>query len=138
MRFGTMRAYNELLRGLAAELRATTIRAKTYWLVGAANHVHDENLDCTPDTTSPTHRMAFHRSMLFSAAGAEALRGVVPALDMWKLTADQSARCAKVHYDELYVPSDGGLVSRAIANLLLNGVCNARLIPSAGLSNGIV
>lgn len=79
--------------------------------------------------------MAFHRSMLFSAAGAEALRGVSPMLDMWKMTAGQAALADKVHYDELYVK--GGLVSRSVANLLLNSACNVRLLPAAALTNGV-
>ena len=111
------------------------MRAKLFWLVGAANHVHDENLECTYDSASPTHRMAFHRSMLFSAVGAEALRGASPLLDMWRPTVGQHALCAKIHYDDLYVK--GGLVSRAVSNLLLNGACNVRLLPPAALTNGV-
>ena len=67
---------------------------------------------------------------LVGAVGAEALRGVAPALDMWRVTADQAERCAKTHYDELYVEKDEGLVSRTVANLLLNAACNSRLLPS--------
>ena len=137
MRYGTVRAYAASLRGLATELKSTPVRAKLFWLVGAANHVHDENIECTPDATSPIHRMAFHRSMLFSAAGAEALRGISPQLDMWRPTAGQAALCAKVHYDELYVKAGKGLVSRSVANLLLNGACNVRLLPAAALTNGV-
>jgi hypothetical protein len=137
MRYGTMRAYDASLRLLATELKSTPVRAKLFWLVGAANHVHDENIECTPDATSPIHRMAFHRSMLFSAAGAEALRGIGPQLDMWRPTAGQAALCAKVHYDELYVKAGKGLVSRSIANLLLNGACNVRLLPAAAITNGV-
>ena len=132
---GTVRTYESSLRGLSGELKSSAVRAKVFWLVGSANHVHDENLECTSDTASPTHRMAFHRSMLFSAAGAEALRGVSPMLDMWKMTAGQAALADKVHYDELYVK--GGLVSRSVANLLLNSACNVRLLPAAALTNGV-
>ena len=137
MRYGTVRAYAASLRGLATELKSTPVRAKLFWLVGAANHVHDENIECTPDATSPIHRMAFHRSMLFSAAGAEALRGISPQLDMWRPTAGQAALCAKVHYDELYVKEGKGLDSRSVANLLLNAACNVRLLPAAALTNGV-
>ena len=49
---------------------------------------------------------------------------------MWRFTADQAERCAKTHYDELYVEKDEGLVSRTVANLLLNTACNSRLLPS--------
>ena len=38
--------------------------------------------------------------MLFSAASAEALRGVSPLLDMWRPTSPQAGQCAKIHYDE--------------------------------------
>ena len=128
MRYGTVRQYVASLRALASELQrlAQPARARMYWLVGAAHHVHDENLECKADDKI-THRMAFHRSMLFSAAGAEALREVSPLLDMWRPTAGQAQHCAKVHYDELYVKEGRGFVSRAIANLLLNGACNTRL-----------
>lgn len=136
MRFGTMRAYDASLRGLVTELKQSHVHAKTLWLVGSANHVHDENLECTPNTSSPTHRMAFHRSLLFSAAGAEMLRGVTPLLDMYHLSANQADRCAKVHYDSLYVKE--GVVSRAAANLLLNAACNSRLLPNEALTNGVV
>ena len=138
MRYGTMRAYERALKGLVRELesRRPGVRAKLIWLVGSANHVHDENLECTPNATSPSHRMAFHRSLLFSAAGAEALRPVVSTLDMYRPTANQAGRCAKVHYDELYVK--GGLVSRATANLLLNAACNVRLLPSEAVTHGVV
>ena len=40
---------------------------------------------------------------LFSAVGAEIMAPVLPALDMWKLTADQLNNSANMHYDELYV-----------------------------------
>ena len=56
---------------------------------------------------------------------------------MWKPTADQAARCAKVHYDELYVHEEGGLVSRTVANLLLNAACNVRILPQSELSAGL-
>lgn len=39
---------------------------------------------------------------------------------------------------QLYVKKGEGFVSRAVANLLLNGACNARLLPKAALTNGIV
>jgi hypothetical protein len=39
-----------------------------------------------------------------------------------------------VHYDALYVPEGRGFVSRAVANLLLNGACNHRLLPSEALA----
>ena len=136
MRYSTVRAYEQSLRDLAAELRSAhaNIRARLFWLVGAAHHVHDEHLECNRDTASPVHRMSYHRAMLFSAAGAEALRGVAPLVDMWRPTAGQHALCAKIHYDELYVKE--GLVSRAVANLLLNGACNARLLPQSALAHG--
>ena len=115
----------------------THVCMQVFWLVSAANHLHDDNLDCAIEESSPTHKMAFHRSLLFSAAGAEAMRGVTPMIDMWKPTADQAARCAKVHYDELYVQEEGGLVSRTVANLLLNAACNVRILPQSELSAGL-
>jgi hypothetical protein len=49
--------------------------------------------------------------------GAEVMRTAVPLLDMWLLSADQSAQCEGVHYDELYVHNRSsygdGLVSQA-------------------------
>ena len=81
--------------------------------------------------------MSFHRSLLFSAVGAEAMRPAVPLIDMWRPTADQAGRCAKVHYDELYVRHGGGAVSRAVANLLLNAVCNPRVLPATELASSV-
>ena len=64
---------------------------------------------------------------------AQAMRGAAQLLDMWRPTADQSERCAKIHYDELYVDKDEGAVSRAVANVLLNAACNPRLLPASEL-----
>ena len=135
MRYRSVRAYEVAMHRLGAQIRARRpFRAQLYWLIGAANHLYDDDLECPAEGSKGAggtgHRMSFHRSMLFSAVGAEALRGVAPALDMWRVTADQAERCAKTHYDELYVEKDEGLVSRTVANLLLNAACNARLLPS--------
>ena len=133
MRYGTVRGYAHALARLVAQLERRTVRAKLVWLVGAANHVYDDHLECSEAEAVPTHRMSFHRSMLFAAMGAEAFEGVAPQLDMWRLTADQSERCARVHYDELYVQRDGGGVSRSVANALLNLACNRRVLPDSEL-----
>jgi hypothetical protein len=135
MRYRSVRAYEQAMHRLGAQIRARRpFRAQLYWLIGAANHLYDDDLECPAEGSKEAggtgHRMSFHRSMLFSAVGAEALRGVAPALDMWRVTADQAERCAKTHYDELYVEKDEGLVSRTVANLLLNAACNSRLLPS--------
>lgn len=128
MRFGSLADYKAMLSKLVHELQNSRIRARAFWLVGAASHVYDDELGCASTAAgAPTHRMGFHRSMLFSSIGAEALKAVVPLLDMWRLTEQMSSRCSKVHYDELYVPR-GGPVSRAAANLLLNACCNPRLL----------
>ncbi len=65
------------------------------------------------------------------------MRRVVPLVDMWRLTVDQSANCAALHCDELYVASrtgGAGFVSRATANLFLNAACNRLHLPRAELS----
>jgi hypothetical protein len=135
MRYRSVHEYEQAMHRLGAQIRARRpFRAQLYWLIGAANHLYDDDLECPAEGSKEAggtgHRMSFHRSMLFSAVGAEALRGVAPALDMWRVTADQAERCAKTHYDELYVEKDEGLVSRTVANLLLNAACNSRLLPS--------
>ena len=123
---------------LVDEFRRTAVHARAYWLVGPAHHVYDDHQDCVSTAAgAPSHRMSFHRSMLFSAIGAEALKTVVPLVDMWRLTADQASRCAKIHYDTLYVPEGDGGVSRAVANLLLNACCNPRLLPAEMLWHGL-
>ena len=65
--------------------------------------------------------------------GAEALRGVAAPLDMWGPTSNQAAHASKIHYDALYVPQDDGVVSREVANLLINAGCNPRTVPAREL-----
>ena len=165
MRYGTISEYETHIRQFLSELkRMSGVRAQMVWLVGAANHVIDDEQGCRPENVSlaregvggadshrtsstseraglshvtppssrrvaPLHTMSFHRSSLFSAVGAEAMRHSVSMLDMWKPTVDQGERCAKLHYDALYVPRDEGLVSRVVTNILVNLGCNARLLP---------
>ena len=62
------------------------------------------------------------------------MRGTASLLDMWRPTVDQSERCAKLHYDELYVQKDKGEISRAVAQLLLNVACNVRILSGAELA----
>ena len=139
MRYGSVDQYEEHLRSFVSRYRRKMpVHARAFWLVGAAHHVNDDDLDCQRDR--PVHLMSHHRSQLFSAIGAEVMRAVVPLFDMWKLTADQAANCANVHYDELYVSnrSQGdGLVSHAVANLLLNVACNPRLLPASEIRTEI-
>ena len=91
------REFEALLADLAASLHTTPVAARVLWLVGPASHVYDDDLSCaTTAAGKPAHRMSFHRSMLFSALGAEALRPEVPLLDMWRMTGPASDRCAKV------------------------------------------
>ena len=133
MRFGTLSRYVADLTSFIRKYRSLrrTVKARMIWLASSANHVLDDELDCSPDPELPAHRMNFHRSMLFSAVGADVMRSALPMLDMWRPTADQHENCAKVHYDELYVPQGNGFVSRMVANLMLNMACNARLLPQA-------
>ena len=143
MRYGTVAQYEAQLaafgRRLAAALRPLPAAATLHWLVGSASHIHDDELGCSRART--THLMSFHRSLLFAALGAEAMRhdGAVRLLDMWQLSADQPHQSEGVHYDELYVYNRSaygdGLVSRATANLLLNLACNPRLLPPARLQS---
>lgn len=81
------------LRLKALKQSAVATRARLIWLVGAASHIVDDDLECMRNRT--THLMSFHRAQIFSALGAEAMRSVVPTLDMYRLTADQASSPAE-------------------------------------------
>ena len=109
------------------------MRARLFWLVGAASHIYDDAVPCVLDR--PFHLMGHHRSALFSAVGAEVMRHAVPLIDMWRLTVDQHANCADLHCDELYMANrtgGDGFVSREAANLFVNAACNRRVVRDVG------
>ena len=134
MRYGSLERYATDLTGIATRIGAVRpMRARLFWLVGAASHIYDDAVPCVIDR--PFHLMGHHRSALFSAVGAEVMRHAVPLIDMWRLTVDQHANCADLHCDELYMTNrtgGDGFVSREAANLFVNAACNRRVVRDVG------